>query len=365
MSAKVNAPHLGECVMTRSDLLETVASIWKPHQARTRWCDDGFDWSPGSHLIRIRVVPPQATEPGQPERWGLWAQTELLNSPPIDQPEFGDRLAAGAPFITSMYALVYPPHFVWQKYFGGEPPVLRLFSSVYVSDEMREFLPQLLCQVALLQAVSAEFQSERLAEGLGGKPAFIGSRKARDRDEILDTAHAFYAGEGAKPSRWEKSDEFDDFVDEYGECDACFGDSNEAGMTLETPFGDDSAVIQFRSDEPHRQLGNGLRVSMRLPPISSEEGVVVQAAYLNFLEAKFWTGVPQLGCWYVDSEAEEMSVVHSCFVPNALYVEGLAGNLALYCLDRARWARKHLLPKVQDKPMGEIIDQRTRSGLYR
>jgi hypothetical protein len=350
--------------MNRAELLEAVASIWKPHQARTRWSEDGFDWCPGSHLVQVRVVPPPATNPGQPERWALCAQTEFINSLPIDQPEFTERLAAGAPIITSMYALVYPPEFVWKRYFDGERPVLRLFSSVYVSDAMLEWLPQLLCQVALLQAVSAEFQSERLANAVGGKPAFIGSGKAPAHDEILDTARAFYVGEGAKPSRWSDVDEFDDFVDEYGECDECFGSSDETGMTLETPFGGNSAVIRFRCDEPHLQLGNGLLVTMRLPFIPSEEGAIVQAAYLNFLESKFWTNVPQLGCWGVDSKGEEISVVHSCFVPNALYVEGLAANLASYSLDRARWVRQQLCPKLIDKPMGDIIEQRLRNGAY-
>ena len=350
--------------MTRTELLQEVASIWKPHQASTRWCEDGFDWSPGSHLVQVRAVPPRANNPGQPERWGLVARTDVLNALPIDDPTFADRMAGGAPLITSMYAMVYPPHFIWKRYFGGDPAVLTFFSSVYVSDEMLEWLPRLLCQIALLQAVSAEFQSERLASGIGGKPAFIGSGKARTHDEILDAAQAFYVGEGAKPSRWNDVTEFDDFVDEYGECDGCFGSSDETGMTLETPFGEDTAVIRFRWDDPHLQLGNGLRVTVRLPSIPSEEGVVVQAAYLNFLESKFWTDVPQLGCWYVDADTEELTVVHSCFVPNALYVDGFAGNLASYSLDRVRWVRKQLCPKLIDKPMGDIIEARLRNGAY-
>jgi hypothetical protein len=348
--------------MTRSELLEAIASIWKPDKARTRWRDDGFDWTPGSHLVRVRVVPPPAKNPGQPERWGLSAQTEFLNSPPIDHPRFTHRLAVLAPYTTSMYALVYPPHSMWKKYSDGEPPVLRLFSSVYVGDDALEWLPRLLCQVALLQAVNAELQSEHLAREVGGKPAFIGSARALAHDEVLDTARDFYVREGAEPSRWSNVSEFAEFAEQYAQGDACFGFSDETGMMLETPFGHDTALIRFRFDEPHPQLGNGLLVTMQLPFISSKDGPIAEAAYLNFLEAKFWTDVPQLGCWHTDARGK--AVAHSCFVPNALYVEGLAANLALYSLDRVRWVRKTQWPKLNDKPMGEIIDERMRNGVY-
>ena len=92
---------------------------------------------------------------------------------------------------------------------------------------------------------------------------------------------------------------------------------------------------------------------------------IAEAVLLNFLEARTWTDVPQLGCWTVfETEDETDALAHSCFIPNALYAEGLAGNLALWSIARAQWVRKTRWPDLEDMPMREIIEARLRSGAY-
>jgi hypothetical protein len=57
------------------------------------------------------------------------------------------------------------------------------------------------------------------------------------------------------------------------------------------------------------------------------------------------------------------ALVHSSFVPNALYGNLVASNLAMWSLNRAQWVRATRRPDLKDKAMSEIIQQRLRSGV--
>jgi hypothetical protein len=46
------------------------------------------------------------------------------------------------------------------------------------------------------------------------------------------------------------------------------------------------------------------------------------------------------------------------FVPNAHYRPGLATNIALWMISRARWLRQTRWPDLEDKTMMEIMKER-------
>jgi hypothetical protein len=226
-------------------------------------------------------------------------------------------------------------------------------------------LPRFFARAALLQAIDAEFYSHQWAKELGGEPAFIGSGRASAYDDILNVARDFFGPEGAQPSRWRDVDEFSAFAKQFGNSDACWANADADGMALEAPFGNDSVLIRLRSHLPHAQLGNGLSVTLELPTISSVEEAVSGAAHLNFWEAKFWTDIPLLGCWHVVvMRGDEARVAHTSFIPNALYTEGIASNLALWSIARARAVRREWFPKLEDKTMSEILRERIRASAF-
>ena len=66
-------------------------------------------------------------------------------------------------------------------------------------------------------------------------------------------------------------------------------------------------------------------------------------------------GVPLLGAWSIT----DGGLVHGAFVPNALYRRGIAETMSLWALARARWARRVLLPDQEDRPLHEILSERS------
>jgi hypothetical protein len=47
--------------------LKEIASIWQVDDAAIEWVEQGFDWRPGSHLVRVRAFPNE--KPGAQDRW--------------------------------------------------------------------------------------------------------------------------------------------------------------------------------------------------------------------------------------------------------------------------------------------------------
>jgi hypothetical protein len=84
-----------------------------------------------------------------------------------------------------------------------------------------------------------------------------------------------------------------------------------------------------------------------------------ESATLNFMEAISWTNFPQLGCWHShQSRGGGKGLAFSSFLPNALYQPGLATNMALWLLGRARWARERGWPDLQDQTMLQVLQNR-------
>ena len=225
-------------------------------------------------------------------------------------------------------------------------------------------LPRFLAQMAIMQPIEAEVRSTAALEVFGGgEPAYADGDKKDRISGMLFIARDVFAPEGRKASKWIGCEEFRQFADEYANNDACLGFGDENGMTLETPFGANSALIRFRTDQPHPQLGSGLLVNILICSYESFDAACAEAAGLNYMEAIRWTDVPQLGSWYPDvTRGEEAHLAHSCFIPNALFGPGLVVNLALWSIARVQWLRRTRYPELEDKTMTEILSSRL--GLY-
>jgi hypothetical protein len=148
--------------------LQTIASIWQVDDSAIKWVDDGFDWSPGSHLVRVRALPndKSATE----DRWRVSVQTDFLALVPIEDTKFVELIASQSGLLTSTYSMQYRPAEIWKDHSNGEKAKLSLFSSVYVDAELVQWLPGFLAQEAPVQVTNAEIQSAQMSEVVGGKP---------------------------------------------------------------------------------------------------------------------------------------------------------------------------------------------------
>jgi hypothetical protein len=153
--------------------LRKIASIWQVDDAATKWVEQGFDWRPGSHLVRVRALPNE--KPGTQDRWRVSVETDFLASVPIEDTKVINLIAQSCS-LTSTYSMQYPPAEIWKAHKEDvEETKLSLFSSVYVSAEIVHWLPQFFAREALIQVANAEMQSVALSEVLGGRPNFLPS----------------------------------------------------------------------------------------------------------------------------------------------------------------------------------------------
>jgi len=176
---------------------------------------------------------------------------------------------------------------------------------------------------------------------------------------MLEVANRVYAPLGKRPSQWAGTGEFESFAEKWAKSDFCFGFGDPTGMVIETPFGNDSALIKFSTDEKHPQLGHGLRATLQLPFFENKIATANMAAELNHHEALTWTNFPQLGGWHShQSDGDRQGLAFSSFIPNALHRPGLATEMAFWFLQRARWVRESRWPDLVDRTMLEILKKR-------
>lgn len=139
----------------------------------------------------------------------------------------------------------------------------------------------------------------------------------------------------------------------------CFGSGSSGGLTLETPFGNDSFLIRLFTDQKHPQLGNGLLATLQVPYFPGRAEAERAAVLYNFPESISFTFFPIFGSWQVHEVGDDcVGPAFSSFIPNALYQPGLATNLALWMLGRARWIKEKNWPDVEDLTLAEIINRR-------
>lgn len=353
--------------------LEQIISVWQADATSLRHRDpQGFDWLPGSHLVRVRAAEAEqedldetvlGTMGGASPRPGgirLSVTTKLLLNFPNYDRRAVEILNSLAPSLSSTYSLVYPSHELIKILEATDRSCdLELFSSIYIDENLVGWLPKFFAQMSIMQPIDAEVRGYRLPIIIGGgQPSFELGYKNTELDGILEVADQVFAPAGARPSRWNGSDEFERFAQTYGRAEGCIANGDTTSLTAEVPFGKDTALIRCWTNQAHPQLGSGLLVTLQLP--YSDAAPDGGAAYLNFLEACTWTEVPQFGCWHSRNTGAGRGITlsHSCFIPNALYRPGLVQNFVLWQTARARWARHILTPGLQDKMMSEIYSAR-------
>jgi hypothetical protein len=338
--------------------LAEIKRTWSVDEADVTPTEFGFDWLPGSHLVHVRIHE-DAREPIGAVRFRITISTEYLRSVPVHDHTFVEEAGVVAGMFSPTYSQVYPPSELVKTHFNGRPADMELFSSAYVYDDTVEWISGFLARMSIMQPINAEILSRGEKLVGSGTPALVNGSIRPTVNGVLNIHRDLLIPEGKEPSRWTGSEEFEAYIEERGKSDICFGFSNQDGMSFETPFGSNSALVKFNADQSDRQLGNGLTIETHIPLTSDLHEVCEHAAWLNYYESVLWTDFPQFGRWHPLMVSEEQaSLVHTIFIPNAYFRDGLVVNFALWAIARVGWTREKLLPKEKDLTMIEILEQR-------
>ena len=350
------------------ELLQRIADDWAIDPGGAHWDDDGpaghsgFSWWPGNFRVKAQANSHDAyADPAV----RLRIDTDFIRGIDLSSEAITLLLASTAHLYTSGYAWVYlPPELenMFRRALPEEfdPSLLWLSTTAYIREETAGWLPQFVARMAILQPISAQIQAGGLAGLLHAEPNASSdpSNPQAPLDQILNVLGEVIAPTGEEPSRWDGCDEFATFAEAYGRNDNCFGMGDPTGLTLETPFGEDSALIRLLTDQAHPHLGNGLLATLQLPMVLEESEIAGLANELNYMEASSWTGFPLIGCWHSKKQGEGAMAAFSTFVPNALHQPLIATNIAFWMLNRARWVRDKRYPHLIDQPMIEILNRR-------
>ena len=275
------------------------------------------------------------------------------------------RLAALAAHMSAMastYSWVAPANHYLDGAEASDRSTISFRASVRVWPGTAVWLPAFFAKMALMQPIDAERTASSVAEMLQASPDTQPVRAALGKtsvDDILFVGEHFFKPDGLTPSRWAQVEEFQSIADNYGRNDQCFGFGDEGGLTLETPFGSDSALIRLLSDVPHPALGNGLLTSIQLPFTYDEDEATRIASELNLRASALGaTNATLLGSWHPREIRGAWAPAYGSFIPNALYNRGLATNMALWAVDLAQWARAEVWPQLTNEKMITILNRR-------
>ena len=206
---------------------------------------------------------------------------------------------------------------------------LDLWSLVRVTDDNGGWVRYLLGAAAVTQLGETRMLAPLLAEAVGARTATSAHPEGGPRavpDQMAYAAGVFVTS-GDHACAWTEA-EFRAIAE---------GDpaARAAGLavSVEFPFGEQSAQCRIVGDQPHPLYGNGLLVLQEFPITAPSQADGVRLALsLNAADlTKRVTGYGLGSYAYVDD-----AIHFSGFVPNALHRAGLLANLAASCAARAQ-----------------------------
>jgi hypothetical protein len=248
-----------------SRALETIAEVWKAEKPRVRWGKDGFIWWPGDFAVEVTMH--KRVDGSVPETWFLTVRTGFLKDVPVEDPKFVQLAAVTARFCAPTFAWVYPTAEVWARHGeAGTLPRLWLSNTAYITPDNVEWLPRFVALMSIMQPINAQIQFENMPTVLGGgvpdksRPDAL---PGLDLHEALWVADQIYAPIGKEANRWIGTGEFQSIVEQMGTTERSYGNADDGGLTIETSFGHDTALIRLRTQDTHRPGETGARAVRR------------------------------------------------------------------------------------------------------
>lgn len=345
---------------TCREILDRFSSVWQVDHPFVEPFEGGFLWWPGHHQVTVRCD--KRVDPDNAEAWRVTVTTEVIRGVDLTDPK-AKGLIATACRIAPTYCWVYALPELAEKSETPSDGKIRFHSSFYMRPETVSWAPEFFARLAIMQPIDAQrFGLSELVNMLGGEADLSGPRVAAQDgtvDDILNVAQEVFVPLGKETSRWEGIEEFAEIAAQWGRSDMCFGNGGPEGLTLETPFGELSALVRLRPDVRHPALGAGLLSSLQLPAFDTLEGTTDTCMWLNFFSSISWTDAPVLASWHPQEVPNgQYCPAFGVHIPNALFAPRLATNLALWNIASARWAQQALWPHLTNLPMDEILAAR-------
>ena len=147
-----------------------------------------------------------------------------------------------------------------------------------------------------------------------------------------------------QPSRW-AGEEFDFAAFQLNQI-GVLAFAGENNLSAELPLahdsvsainGDETSLLQIKSDIVHPSVGSGLFYKLELPIWFEKDELVYFANKLNQTEMESVDSPPFVGAWCSQLDTGRLSYVG--FWPNMMYQPGTAFNIAIWMLHRNKQAR--------------------------
>jgi hypothetical protein len=231
-------------------------------------------------------------------------------------------------------------------YNAEEQNVASVLTSFDHTETVQWRSDQITC-FAVCQIGQAETEADYLAGVLKGAVAGRAhpmSGRREKPDEVITFVDSVFGSAGNELSRFAKAAEFQAIAEIAKRGNAATWGGDEAGISIEVPFDQQTSLIRLDPRFRHRRVGNGLSFAVHLPLKLDRQKCAELAALLNREEACGNPGVPQFGAWCLHTALDRLTLAFTGFVPNSLYRPGIAQDVFYSAINRARWANQFFNP---------------------
>ena len=213
----------------------------------------------------------------------------------------------------------------------------------------------------LVQLIHAEADARELARQLRGRIAVSNhpiQGRRRVPDDMLNVVRDVFQVTTAAENGFTNRFEFETICEQVNRINAVSLGASDTGLAIEVPFADSTALIVLQAGERCPRIGAGLGVRLHLPMRVDFGQAVHLAAWLNGREAAGELLSHGIGAWSTRASADDYIVVHSSFIPAALYRSGLAMDAATGAIHKLKQLNALMNPNVPEPDVREIVANR-------
>jgi hypothetical protein len=297
----------------------------------------GFTWWPDQHAQTVELVGVQEVDPDDPDidetgpGYLMAVRTELLSGLTLD----ADALLVVRELmgLAAMAGPVYDP----------EAGTLALASQVSVHAGNFDWMARLLALAAVLQIHEVRELAEKMAVALGARSATSGHPERGPRPQADELATALVPNlvvpQGGLPSKWSRGELRELHERFLGGPPAVAASYEGSQLLIELPFGAETSLCRFQTDQRHARYGQGLMLVQSFPvgPLPEAEGTRLALSF-NQLEL---AGEP-LGYGFGSYRHEGDCLHFVSFLPNVAWQPGLLPNWYLAAAQRAALVAEEL-----------------------
>jgi hypothetical protein len=222
----------------------------------------------------------------------------------------------------------------------SRPGRFQLAASVYVHEQTRPWLTQVISLVVACQAAEAHVMADELADILGGRADHSDHPSAGPRptlDPLTEVLEQKVAPDGRRPSRFRGGDMQEALC--WLRQTPFLSNGDTESFVSEFPFGHQTALLRVDATTSNPRVGNGLMMLLTLPVGETDPDDprgARSALELNCRELTEDTHAHFLGSWCPTEEG----LCFVTFFPNtfAAISPGSVATLVQGSMFRARWA---------------------------